>query len=487
MAEPRFDLRGRTLRQHAARGTLVNTAFLVGLSGLGLLRSFLLAAFLTAEDYGIWGILIVSLSTLLWLKQVGIGDKFIQQDEADQEQAFQMAFTLEAIFNGAALVALAALLPLIAAIYGQPEILGPGYVALALLPAAALQTPLWIHYRRMEFVRQRALQSIEPVVGLLVSLALAVAGAGYWALLIGTLAGAWATALAATVTSPYRLRFRYDRAAMRSYFSFSWPLFVAAGCGMVIAQASLLTAEAQLGLAAAGAVTLAATISQFSDRVDGLISGTLYPAVAAVKERTATLHESFVKSNRLALMWAVPFGVGLALFAPHLIDAIGREEWEPAIPLVQAFGLTAALGHVGFNWGIYFRARGDTKPMAVAQIVAAVVFVGSVIPLLAAYELDGFAVAVGLQVLAHVLVRGYYLRRLFSGFALLQHAWRALLPTLPAVAAVLGLRALDDGLWPLELALYLAITAGATLRLERALLREALGYLYGSPRTAAAA
>ena len=42
----RFDFAG-TLREHAARGTLVNTAFLVGLSVLGLVRGFILAGFLT--------------------------------------------------------------------------------------------------------------------------------------------------------------------------------------------------------------------------------------------------------------------------------------------------------------------------------------------------------------------------------------------------------------------------------------------------------
>jgi O-antigen/teichoic acid export membrane protein len=486
MSDPRFDLKGRSLRQHAARGTLVNTGFLVGLSLLQLLRGFVLAAFLTAEEYGVWGILVVSLGSLLWLKQVGIGDKFIQQDEPDQEAAFQKAFTLEALFNGAAMLVLAALLPVIAAIYGQDGILAPGYATLLLLPAAALQTPLWIHYRRMEFVRQRALQSIDPVVALVVSLSLAAAGMGYWALVLGTLAGAYATAIAATVTSPYRLRFRFEKSALRSYFSFSWPLFVAAAGGMVIAQASMLASEAKLGLAAAGAVTLAATISQFSDRVDGLISGTLYPAVAAVKDRTETLYESFVKSNRLALMWAVPFGVGLSLFAPHVVDAIGREEWAEATPLLQAFGLTAALGHIGFNWSVYFRARGETRPMAVAQVTAAVVFVAALIPLLGAYGLDGFAIAVGLQVLAHVTVRAFFLRRLFVGFGFLRHALRAILPTFPAVAAVLALRAATD-LWPLELAVYLAVTVLATLRLERSLLREAVGYLYGSPATAAAA
>ena len=37
-----------------------------------------------------------------------------------------------------------------------------------------------------------------------------------------------------------------------------------------------------------------------------------------------------------------------------------------AIPLIQAFGLTAALNQIGFNWTAFFRALGDTRPIAVA-------------------------------------------------------------------------------------------------------------------------
>src|SRR4051794_25641514 len=79
--EERIDLRGRSLRQHAARGTVVNSAFQVGLAGLGLLRRVVIAAFLTRSEFGIWGILITTLMTLAWLKEVGVADKYIQQDE----------------------------------------------------------------------------------------------------------------------------------------------------------------------------------------------------------------------------------------------------------------------------------------------------------------------------------------------------------------------------------------------------------------------
>ena len=88
------------LRQHTARGTLVNAAYFVGLYSLGLIKGFLVAAFLTRTDYGLWGILVIGLGTFLWLKQVGIGDKYVQQDESDQELAFQKAFTLELTLSG---------------------------------------------------------------------------------------------------------------------------------------------------------------------------------------------------------------------------------------------------------------------------------------------------------------------------------------------------------------------------------------------------
>jgi len=45
--------------------------------------------------------LFISLGTLYWLKNIGVADKFVQQDDEDQELAFQKAFTLELMLTGA--------------------------------------------------------------------------------------------------------------------------------------------------------------------------------------------------------------------------------------------------------------------------------------------------------------------------------------------------------------------------------------------------
>lgn len=479
----RVDLDG-SLRERAARGTLVNTAFDVGLSALGLVRGFILAAFVSRADYGVWGVLVVSLGTLLWLKQVGIGDKYIQQDEPNQEEAFQKAFTLELLFTGAFVVLVAAAVPLVAALYRLPQALGPGFVITLALVASIFQSPLWIFYRRMQFARQRLLQAVDPVVGFVVSVALAATGAGYWAFVISFAAGVCASALAAVLASPFKLRLRYERGTVQSYWSFSWPLFVAGGSSLVIAQSAVIAAKAHLGLAAIGVIALAATVSSFTDRVDQLVTGTLYPAICAVKDRSALLYESFVKSNRLALMWAVPFGVAVTLFCSDLVRFGIGERWRPAVTVLQVYGIAAAINHIGFNWTAYFRARAETQPIAVANAVAMVTFLAAGIPLLLRFGLPGFAAGVALQALAALIFRAFYLKRLFNGFAFLRHALRAFLPTLPAAGAVLVMRALEVrertlALAFAELAVYVLVTAAATWYFEAGLLREAGRYVVG--------
>jgi O-antigen/teichoic acid export membrane protein len=473
------------LRRHAARGTVINAIYLTGLYTLGLIQGYVVAIFLTPSDYGVWGIVIIGLSSVLWLRTIGIGDKYIQQDEADQELAFQKAFTLEVIFTSLFTLAALAAIPVIVAVYGQPRIVLPALVAVAAFPAVMFQSPLWVYYRRMEFARQRRLEAINPVTSFVVTVALAAAGLGYWSLAIGFTVGTWAGALVAVRASPYRLRLRFDRSTVREYARFSWPILVASLSGVVIGQAAILTGDRVLGLAAAGAISLASSIASYTDSVDDILTQTLYPAICAVKDRTDLLMETFVKSNRLTLMWGMPFGVGVALFAPDLVHFLLGHRWHGAVGIIRTFGLIAAVHHIAYNWAAYYRARGETRPMAVVGITSAATFVAVAVPLTIAIGLGGISIGMAAASLIGLVGRFYYLSRLFDGLRVAKYVARAIAPTLPAAAVVLIVRAASGqrgiGLALAELVLYILVTLGATVLLERELLKEALGYLRREP------
>lgn len=460
---------------------LINSGFDVALSLLGLVQGLVLAKLLTRSDYGVWGVLAVSLGVLARLKMIGISDKYIQQDEPDQKLAFQRAFTLELLVTGATMVPLIAALPVIAVVYGQWKLVPPGAVLLTVMAADALQAPFWIYYRKMDFVAQRALQAIQPIVTFVVTIALAAAGAGYWALAIGVIVGAWAGATAAVITCPFPLRWRYERDSLKRYASFSVPIFIATACSILLANGTMIATNAHLGLAGAGAVTLAATITVFTTRVDDLIGSTIYPAICAVQNRLDLLRETFVKANRLALMWAMPFGVALALFAPDLVRFMIGEKWHSAVSLLQITGLVAAVNHIGFNWDDYFRARSETTPIAVASLLFTAVTLGVGLPLLFLDGLTGLAIGIGAGAVVNLLVRATYLSKLFAGFGFARHALRAVLPTVPAVLVVLLVRALESGrsatLAAAQLIAYVLVTVAATWLAERPLLREVTGYV----------
>jgi len=485
----RFDFE-EGLREHTARGVIINGAFQVGFAGFGLLQRFAAAAFLTTVEFGVWGLVLTTLITLSFLKQIGISDKYIQQDEPDQERAFQKAFTLELLYTLLFSIGIVVLLPLYALIYGQPEVLLPSIVLSFALLGSALNAPLWIPLRRMQFVRQRLLEAINPVVSTIVMVGLAIAGAGYWALVAGMLAGVYSAAIVAWVTCPYKLAFRFDRGSLREYVGFSWPLLVAGGSGLVVVQGTMIVANDAVGLAGVGAIALAGSLIVFAQRVDGIISRTIYPAICAVKDRTDLLFETFVKSNRLALMWGMTFGVGLALFAPDLVEFVLGERWEPATILLQGLGLLVGLRQLGFNWTLFFQATGETRPMAVSGVVALIAFAVVIAPAILLWGLDGYVAGMAAALVADLAVRFHYLSKLFADLSPIRHMLRAFAPSVPAVLVVLAVRGLASGdrtleIALLELALYLLTTLAATLVFERALIREIAGYLRGRAPEAA--
>jgi len=470
------------LRRRAARGTLVNGAWMVGINGLTVIKGVAVAGLLGAQAYGLWGLITVSFGTLFALAAVGLDDKYIQQDHHDQKVAFEVAFTLQAMLCGVFTVIGLIGIPIFAAVYDQPDILIPGLALAFTMPLIALQTPIWVFYRRMDFVRQRILQSFDPIISFVVTIGLALAGVGLWSLVIGTFAGSITAALVAIFNSPYKLRFRYERGALGEYSSYSWPLFFGSFTAVLIVQVPVIVASRSLGTAAVGAIVLAAGISQYATRVDSIITQSLYPAICAVKDRTDLLFETFSKSNRLALLWGFPCGIAVALFAADGVHFVLGESWELAIPLLQVFGLAAAVDQIGFNWTAFARARGETRPLAVSSAATLVVVMAAGVPLLLSDGLPGFAIAMAGGTLAAMAVRVTYLVRLFPALSIVRHVSRAILPTVPATAAVLVERALVGGSSTpgralAEATAFAVLVVAGSLAVERPLLREAIGYL----------
>jgi O-antigen/teichoic acid export membrane protein len=492
MLRRREQIGGDGLRLSLARGTIVNTLYLIGLGALSIVQGVLVAALLGAPEYGLWGLLVITFGTLFALAAVGIDDKYINQDHPDQRAAFEIAFTLQSMLCGLFTVIALVAIPVFSIVYDEPRILLPGLLLAVALPLLALQAPIWVFYRRMDFVKQRVLESCNPVVAFVVTVPLALAGVGFWSLVIGSLAGALAAAAVTVRCTPYPLRFRYERGALREYATFSWPLFVSSSSAVLMWQVPLTIAARSLGAASIGAMTLASQMTHYTKQVDEIVTHALYPAICAAKDRGEVLFESFSKSNRLALLWGFPVGIGAVLFAEPAVHFVLGSDWSLAVPLIQVLGVSAALDQIGFNWTAFARARGETRVLAVASIAQLVAVLGVGVPLLLEEGLSGLAIGIGAGTVASLVIRIGYLVKLFPALDMVGHVARAVAPTAAAAALILLERVVIGYADPHsparalgELAAYAVVIAAVTWSAEGALLREAVGYLRRAGRRTA--
>ena len=472
LAFPRAQLRVRTVR-----GALVNAAFMGGAEALVVAQGLIVTVLLGPRQIGLYGIVTTTAVTVAALRRVGIDEAFVQQRESDQELEFQRAFTLELVVGAAFSLLLVTLAPIVAVAYGDEQLVAL-MAAVAYLPTAfALQAPAWIFFRQMDFVRVRTLQAIVPVVTFCVTVPLAAVGVGVWSLVIGPAVGNTAAIVACAAVSPYRMRLRFDSAARSRYFRFSWPVFVSAAALLVVGQGQVLAFDLHGGLAAAGYITLAVTLTRYADRADQIITTTIYPAICVVRDQIETLREMFLSSNRVALMWVLPFCAAFILFSGDLVRFVLGYRWQPAVLLLQGLAGAAAIQQLGYNWFSFYRARGDSSRQAVEAFMMTVGFLALAVPGLFVWGPWGFIVgrlATAAMVLA---VRRHYVRRLLD-LELLAIGVRGFMPVAIAAAVVIAIRALA---WTdprslaqalVELAVFLGMTALLTWLAERTLVGE---------------
>jgi O-antigen/teichoic acid export membrane protein len=480
---PRAELRHRTLR-----GAVITAGFLVLIDGLVVVQGLIVTRLLGPRSIGLYGVASITVISLIALKRVGIDEAFVRQAEQDQGREFQYAFTLDlalAVLMAAAIVALA---PLFAIVYRDHRLLAL-IASLAYLPIAfALQAPLWVFFRRMDYGRQRSLQAIQPLVGFAVTVPLAAATSlGVWSLVVGQVAGYVLAVAAGLRVSPHRLGLRFDRSVAARYLRFSAPILLTVAATMVVAQSQVLAIKLHDGLAAAGFITLAITLTRYIDRADQIVTATIYPVICAIQGQRQALEELYVKSNRATLLWVLPYATGIVLFAPDLPPFVLGRVWEPAVVLLQGLAVVGVITQLGFNWFSFYRAHGDTGPPAVEAVVGSVAFLVLAIGGLLIDGFDGFVIGRIMAALVALAVRSVYIRRLLPTARYRTLLAPTLVPLVLAGGAVLALRfALWGGHRTLgqalgELALFTFVYFATAVRRERPLLAELLGALRGRP------
>jgi O-antigen/teichoic acid export membrane protein len=178
------------LGRKALRGGVVSVAMQYCNGVLQILAAIILARLLTPRDFGLVAIITVLTSFAPLLIDFGLGDATTQRSKITPSQISSLFWVCTGVGVAAAIV-LVAFSPLIARLYHEP-LLKPISLctAITFVLWGASNQHLALLRRTMQFGRIASIQFLGTLIGIVVAIALAVAGYGYWALVARPIANA---------------------------------------------------------------------------------------------------------------------------------------------------------------------------------------------------------------------------------------------------------------------------------------------------------
>jgi PST family polysaccharide transporter len=337
---------------------------LAGLLRLGVtfVRYVALARLLPVELFGAYALAVSIVHVTKTLAEFGLAAAFLHRapETQEEEPAASVLFTLRLGFTVAWGLALSA------AAFAWAE--GALRSALLALVACSLLAepafvPWLIFVRRLQYRRIVLYDALAATLGTAAAVALALAGAGLWALLAtNAVAAALQLAIFLGVAPPWRPRLHLDARVARHLLRFGSRALGAEAVGRALERLPDLWVGGLLGDQALGFYSRAQRLAGYSQE---LATSPLASVLPATYAELATRRAALADAARTSLAALVRVGAGLAavliVAAPALVDALLGERWRPAIapfrvlcalvalePLRLALtGLLVALGRPG--------------------------------------------------------------------------------------------------------------------------------------------
>jgi PST family polysaccharide transporter len=303
----------------------------------------------------------------------------------------------------------------------------------------------------------------EAVASLLghgaLTLALAYAGWGLWAPVLGAIAHGVTRAVLMLTAVRDRLGLAVDLAAMRDLYGRGAWMALGEMAGIVANHSHTVIAARAFGPALLGVYDRAYRLAALPAYIyTEALSSVALASMSLVQNDQERLRAAFRRGFALTGLFGLPMAVALGAMAPEIIRIMLGAQWSGAVPVFQIFAASMPFRLAYRVSQTTVQARGKAGLVTLAQSVCAVIVIFGCLSV-APYGIEAVAgvVAVG-QSMAFVLLTAFALREIRLGPGAALALWGPGALAGAALAALIGVVVV--GLRPMGLPL---ATTGAAL------------------------
>ena len=359
--------------RHALKWAYVAT---LGQRGIVLLLTFVLAAILGPEDFGMVAMATAYIIFIEMFVAQGMGAAIIQRKDLSREHldsVFWLVVAASIVLSGVSVL----LSPWWAAVNGLPELgsvitflsLSVPIKGLSVVQEALLQ-------RKMDFRNLALLRGAALVIGGAVGVTMALRGFGVWALVGQQLVGsALATAVMWKV-SDWRPRLFFSWRRARELFGFSGGMFASQLGVYTAGQSDAILMGIFFGPVAVGLYRLADRLMEAVLEVGTRsIQTVALPHFCSLQDDASGLRAAVLSCIRLSATITIPAMTLLALASDELMLLLG-EKWAPAAGVLKIVVFMGMAKSVALFCGPVLLAHGRSNTVATLVWTLAILTTG---------------------------------------------------------------------------------------------------------------
>ncbi|MBT3249349.1 MAG: oligosaccharide flippase family protein [Candidatus Pacebacteria bacterium] len=305
------------------------------LQAIGLVSSLFLSAFLSPEDFGIYGFVVQIIGLLVFFSDIGLAAALVQKKSKPTLKEYRTAFTVQQILSWL-IVAVVGIIISTGIVHQKTGQVGV-WVLLSLafsFPLATLKTiPSIKLERKLEFSKLVLPQIFEQVAFYSILVFLAWKGAGALAYAYAIMARSVIGVIVMSLIQPWKIGLTLNKKALKILIGYGAKFQLADFLARIKDQLFFLALGMFLPLKEFGYIQWAKTWSQYPYNltVQNILAVT-FPTFSRLQNNKEALRKAIEKSIFFITLAIFPILVGMSVFIKPLTVVVpSYAKWQPAI------------------------------------------------------------------------------------------------------------------------------------------------------------
>lgn len=453
-----------SLRNKTVKGA--SWSFLDNLANQGItfLVGLVLARLLSAEEYGLIGIITIFIAVFNSIVDSGFSNALIRKNDA-KDIDYNTVFITNMVMSIVLFFALFFSSSFIADFFEQPQLkpLSQVMASIVIINAfAIIQRTLLV--KQIDFRTQTKISLISSIASGIVGIVMAFCGYGVWSLVGQQISRQLLNTIFLWVFAKWYPKLQFSWQSFKELFGFGWKLLVSGLIDTVWREIYQVVIGKCYSPASLGQYTRAHQFSSiFSSNLNGVVQRVSYPVLSSIQDDKERLKQAYRRVIKVTMLITFVLMLGLAAIAKPMILVLIGNKWLIAakfLPILCFSMMLYPLHSLNLNM---LQVQGRSDLFLRLEIIKKIV---GVIPILLGIFIDIYwmlwgSVATGLFT--------YYLNSYYSGKLLKYNIIEQVKDILPSflVAAVMAAITYAVSFLPLSpfVLLVLQLLVGAAITL----------------------